>query len=126
MPSFLTNPSPLLVALGTIVAIGLLNGVKNLVSGWAKAIGAPVKPLSITLKTDKTPQEVIDAANAARNKRRLFWLAIAVGLWLAAWRWNPDVVEPLTMTFANFFISLFQIVGEALIDVGSQLSSLLA
>ncbi len=126
MPAIFMDPSPLAVVLFTLAVIGLAAGVRNLVKDWAKAMGAPAKPLSITLKTEKTPQEVMDAARAAKFKRRLFFVSILIGCWVVGYRLRPEVVEPITMSVLSFFADFLRILGEAIVNIGSQLSVLLA
>ncbi len=68
----------------------------------------------------------MDAARAAKFRRRLFYSSILIGLWVVGYRFRPEVVEPITMSVLNFFADFLRILGETIVNIGSQLSVLLA
>jgi hypothetical protein len=74
--------TPLLIG---IVAVSILIGlgfVLNLEQGWRRKESAINSPMSITLKTEKTPTDLLLEARFARGKRYLLYLSLAAALWL--------------------------------------------
>jgi hypothetical protein len=55
--------------------------VWNLTQKWRKSENALNKPLTITLRTEKTPAELIAEANAARIKRWFTYLVVMFVVW---------------------------------------------
>lgn len=120
LATFLNLPLGVQIAL-VVFTIGIANGVIRTFTTWGNAISAPAKTLSITLKTDKTPQEITEAAAAARFKRRLAVFAAFAGLWFyGAWR-RPDIFVPLTRSLGDLFVGFLEFLGRVLLQIGSQL-----
>lgn len=68
-----------IVAVSILIGLGL---VLNLEQGWRKNENAINSPMSITLKTEKTPADLLLEARLARGKRHLLYLLLAAALWL--------------------------------------------
>ena len=87
-------------------------GFWNQLGTWSKSEGAMESPMSITLKTEKTPAQVARAAREARRKRITYFLLLMVGGWLVLLLFD----EPLAMSILDMFGSLVQQVLVALVD----------
>lgn len=82
---------------------------------WRGKSGAIRKPMTVTLKTEKTPADLIAAANVARNKLiviSIFWAVLA---WSLLWMVNPALAvllrDLLFNTVAAFARGLAAILG---------------
>ncbi|MBX3012629.1 MAG: hypothetical protein KF832_14025 [Caldilineaceae bacterium] len=68
--------------ISTLILVVIVNFLTKTYQRYTKEIEAANKPQQVIQKTEKTPKEVVDAADAARVKRLLFFGALVV-LWLA-------------------------------------------
>lgn len=84
----------------TLIFVLIFNFLTKTYQRYTKDIEAATKPQTIIHKTEKTPKEVVDAADAARVKRGLMLGASAI-LCLAI----------LYTLFPNFFENLVAIFG---------------
>jgi hypothetical protein len=122
-----TDPAMVLpIVLVVLFVIGVFNSINKLFKDWAKAIDAAAKPLSITLKTDKTPLEVMEAAKAARRAKQRFQLLFVVGVWLAArWYW-PVQVSEIEEVALGVFVNVFNVLATVVSDLAQQLLAFLS
>ncbi len=82
---------------------------------WRGKSGALNKPMTVTLKTEKTPADLIAAADTARNKLVIFSIFWGVLAWSLLWVVNPDLAvllrDLLFNTVAAFARGLAALLG---------------
>ena len=71
----------ILVGGAIVVALVGIGFFLNVQQGWLKRENAVNSPMSITLKTDKTPADVYLDARNARLRRRVTYLGIGAVIW---------------------------------------------
>lgn len=90
----------LLGVISTLIVVLIVNFLTKTYQRYTKEIEAATKPQLIIQKTEKTPKEVVDAADAAKLKRVALLGGTAI-LWLAI----------LYTLFPTFFNNVVMILG---------------
>lgn len=71
-----------------LVVAGILGYIVQQIRFAHKTMGAPDRPQTVTLKTEKTPRQVVREGSVAAL-RFWFWLMMLVMAIIALWRWLP-------------------------------------
>lgn len=109
VPSFF-SVSSIPYVLGVTAFLIFAAFVMNLLKNWRKPIDVVNSPMSITLRTEKTPAELNSAARTARNSRRLFWLGVLLVGYALLHVFNASLASALDA----FFVELLTFVSEGL------------
>ena len=115
LPEELLSPRVIFGFVGLLLAYVVFAYVASFFKKWRGAEDAMLAPISITLKTEKTPEQVWSAARAARIKRR--WALVTIGaiIWLALHLWVPERTAP----FENFAVEILVAILEGLLEIMS-------
>lgn len=80
----------------------------NLTQKWRNTENALNKPMSITLRTEKTPAELILDARVARTKRRFTYFVVFVAVWVFLRLRYPEVAYSLETMMMTVLETLFR------------------
>ena len=94
-----------------LISIGIF--FRNL-SKWSKAGASMVSPMSITLKTDKTPEQVRQEAAAARRGKWMAILMLLFGAWLVILLFDDAVAWSIARGVVHFVSAVLQAIVELL------------
>ena len=114
-------------ALVILLLFGYFGFWQNL-GKWSKSESGMYGPMSITLKTDKTPEQVRLEAAAARRTKRMAMTVLVVAAWLVLYLFNDIVAMSLLNGLARFakqvLVALFDLVAMVIGDVGAESGAL--
>lgn len=85
----------------------------NTLGKWSKSEGAMESPMSITLKTEKTPAQVARAAREARRARRVYLMLLLVGGWIVLFLFD----ETLALEIWQALLTVLRQTLLALVDL---------
>lgn len=100
------------IALAVLVWFFFFQFYKNL-GKWRKSGSDMVAPMSITLKTEKTPKQVQIEARAAARERFVRFMVVVIGGWLVLYLFN----EELAILIADVFVSVVRELLAAMIQL---------
>lgn len=101
-----------------IAILGLVIGFSfllNLEQGWRKKENAVNSPMSITLKTEKSPADLVFEARIARSKRWFMYLSIGVVVWIALRVRYPEAITSLEASLSSIISSILRSLSDLLV-----------